>query len=293
MPRVSAVPRRPQESQRKAWCFTLNNYTEEEVVALQDACERLCSYALWGKEVGENGTPHLQGYLHATSKYRLAQVKDLFSRRAHWAAARGNATSNRQYCSKGGDVWTCGTCPGGGSKSRDELAIEYRRAFEAGSLPDFEAANPGAALFSGHILRRNLLASAPGVERPGVRVRWVWGPPGTGKSRFAHSEFPLGFVKEPRTKWWTGYNLEKEVIIDDFGKNGIDINHLLRWFDRYRCLVETKGDMVALHADNFIVTSNFPPTEIYHDDNGHDHPQIPALLRRIELIYKGPLDTRG
>jgi len=35
--------------------------------------------------------------------------------------------------------------------------------------------------------------------------------------------------------------VRSDVIIDDFGPNGIDINHLLRWFDRYKCLVENKG----------------------------------------------------
>jgi len=47
--------------------------------------------------------------------------------------------------------------------------------------------------------------------------------------------------------------LEKEVIIDDFGPGGIDINHLLRWFDRYKCMVETKGGMIPLIADKFIL----------------------------------------
>jgi len=78
--------------------------------------------------------------------------------------------------------------------------------------------------------------------------------------------------------------LEKEVIIDDFGPNGIDINHLLRWFDRYKCLVETKGGMVALYAEKFIVTSNFHPKDLFKF--GDDvNPQLPALLRRVNLIY--------
>jgi len=97
----------------------------------------------------------------------------------------------------------------------------------------------------------------------------------------------MGYVKDPRTKWWNGYFLEKEVIIDDFGKGGIDINHLLRWFDRYRCSVEVKGDMVPLYADNFIVTSNFRPEQVFVDEHGNDHHQLPALFRRIEVIYMG------
>jgi len=77
--------------------------------------------------------------------------------------------------------------------------------------------------------------------------------------------------------------MQKDVIIDDFGPNGIDINHLLRWFDYYKCLVETKGGMVALYACNFIVTSNFHPCDCFMDKDGVPHKQIEALLRRIEL----------
>jgi len=78
--------------------------------------------------------------------------------------------------------------------------------------------------------------------------------------------------------------LEKEVIIDDFGPNSIDINHLLRWFDRYKCLVETKGGMVPLYADKFIITSNFTPEEIYTSQDGIVHKQLPALVRRVCCI---------
>lgn len=90
------------------------------------------------------------------------------------------------------------------------------------------------------------------------------------------------YIKEPRTKWWNGYLCEKCVIIDDFGPGGIDINHLLRWFDRYKCYVENKGGMIALHADDFIVTSNFKPCEIFKFGD-EVNPQLPALMRRIVM----------
>lgn len=131
---------------------------------------------------------------------------------------------------------------------------------------------------------RNALTLIRPESRPNIHVRWIWGAPGVGKSRFAHEEYPDAFIKDPRTKWWSGYMLEKEVIIDDFGPQGIDINHLLRWFDRYKCTVETKGGMVPLLADKFIVTSNFEPSDCFKDKEGVPHPQMDALYRRIELI---------
>ncbi len=106
---------------------------------------------------------------------------------------------------------------------------------------------------------------------------------------------PSAYIKDPRTKWWNGYMLESDVIIDDFGPGGIDINHLLRWFDRYKCLVESKGSMLPLYATSFIVTSNFKPCDIFKCNNymfrdqvstceSVDHPQLPALMRRITLV---------
>jgi len=105
-----------------------------------------------------------------------------------------------------------------------------------------------------------------------------------GKSRRAHEELRNAYVKDPRTKWWNGYLGEKECIIDDFGPQGIDINHLLRWFDRYKCMVENKGGMMPLLCDKFIVTSNFHPVDVYKDKEGVIHPQTDALVRRLEII---------
>lgn len=76
---------------------------------------------------------------------------------------------------------------------------------------------------------------------------------------------------------------QTECVIDDFGPNGIDITRLLVWFDRYPCLVETKGGMSPLCVTKFIVTSNFHPEECFKDSMGVVHPQTPALLRRINL----------
>nr|QTE03427.1 MAG: replication-associated protein [Psittacidae CRESS-DNA-virus sp.] len=286
--RLCSMPRTPQSSLALSWTFTLNNYSDDEVTKFTSWLSVECSYAIFGKEVGANGTPHLQGYFKLLRQRRLSALKSNLDSRAHYEVAKGSAWSNKIYCSKDGNVWEWGQCPGKPPKrSRDELASTFKLASEAGrdALVTWMDDNPGVNYFSGHTLVRNHLRSAQPVERPDISVEWIWGEPGVGKSRLAHERFPAGFVKEPRTKWWTGYNLERDVIIDDFGPKGIDINHLLRWFDRYRCTVETKGDIVPLHAVNFVVTSNFSPEQCFVGDDGGPHPQIPALRRRMTVTH--------
>lgn len=276
-------------SPKKAYIFVLNNYTEDELQSVYRTCENESRYAIVGREVGESGTPHLQGYIMFARAYRFKSVKDRFFPRCHIEVAAGSIGSNIKYCSKDGEYREFGERPTGvregGTSSRGELAIKFRDAMDAGRdrLDDFAAEEPGTWYYSGHNLLRNYVMLKRPIDRPNIEVLWIYGPPGSGKSRKAHEMYPNAYIKEPRTKWWSGYQFEEDVIIDDFGPNGIDINHLLRWFDRYKCLVESKGGMIALYAFKFVVTSNFHPCECFKDSVGNPHVQIPALERRIVI----------
>jgi hypothetical protein len=62
-----------------AWCFTLNNYTDEECSALLAKDVRgLCAY----KEMGESGTPHLQGVIPIDF---IMRMNEFMTRALGWA----------------------------------------------------------------------------------------------------------------------------------------------------------------------------------------------------------------
>lgn len=280
-------------SRQENWCFTLNNYSEDEYASLLETLKE-CRYFIVGKEVGDGGTPHLQGYACFPRRYTFNALRNKFGSRYHLEGARGTPRQNREYCSKGGDFAEGGELPEvgaanhhnrGRTEARIEAAKRFRSCLARGNrgLVEFADSFPDEWVYNGLNMLRNTQSLITPIERPNIDVEWVYGQPGVGKSRYAHDKFPEAYIKEPRTKWWNGYLQEKEVIIDDFGPNGIDINHLLRWFDRYKCLVETKGGMVSLYADKFIVTSNFHPEELFKWGDAVN-PQLPALLRRVRLV---------
>lgn len=92
------VKKQPNPSKR--WCFTLNNYTEDQFVHIQTICNRNSAKFIIGKEVGESGTPHLQGYIEFSRRLR---PRKLFFDAIHWESARGSRADNVGYCSKDGN----------------------------------------------------------------------------------------------------------------------------------------------------------------------------------------------
>lgn len=104
-------------------CFTANNYTAGSVTRLQ-ALDWI-QYGIAGAEVGESGTPHLQGYIQLKKSKRLKAVTDALTlacgHPVHTEAAKGNYASNREYCSKGGKFDEWGE-PRKGQGSRGDIA---------------------------------------------------------------------------------------------------------------------------------------------------------------------------
>jgi len=82
-------------NQRLTWCFTINNYDEDDTFP-----DLLCSYLIEAHEIGETGTPHIQGFMELKTRMRLTQLKPLCPK-AHFEACRGTPWQNMMYCKKG------------------------------------------------------------------------------------------------------------------------------------------------------------------------------------------------
>lgn len=86
----------------RKWCFTLNNYTNDEynnILAWIKA--KNWKYCI-GKEIGkDNKIPHLQGYIQCGNAISFNTIKKMMPR-AHIEKAHGTMAQNFTYCSKDG-----------------------------------------------------------------------------------------------------------------------------------------------------------------------------------------------
>lgn len=83
-------------SPAKKWCFTLNNYTDNDINYLVPLFQDKCEKYVFQKEVGKNGTPHLQGAIWFKTKDRPTTFK---LKRIHWELMR-NEKASIAYCQK-------------------------------------------------------------------------------------------------------------------------------------------------------------------------------------------------
>jgi len=98
----TSTPPPASSDKSRGWCWTLNNYTEEEYESMKQWCATVPQQYVIGKECGKQGTPHLQGYVYKKETLRFSALKKVCER-AHWEKAKGNPKQNYEYCTKEGD----------------------------------------------------------------------------------------------------------------------------------------------------------------------------------------------
>lgn len=89
----------------KSFCFTLNNWTQDEFITLMSLPPEEMSFLKFGQERGDrNNVPHLQGYIVFRKTKRLSALKKLLPR-ASWSNTRSDGAAQR-YVAKEGKVIT-------------------------------------------------------------------------------------------------------------------------------------------------------------------------------------------
>jgi len=99
-------------SKSRRFCFTINNPTDDEsskVASFLDGPRVV--YGVVGRETGETGTPHLQGFVILHAPQRFAFLHTHLCPRAHLEVARAKSQTAADYCKKESDFDEYGTLP--------------------------------------------------------------------------------------------------------------------------------------------------------------------------------------
>lgn len=236
-----------------------------------------CSYIIGQLEQGgQTGYSHWQVMVSFKQKQSIHGVRSVFGN-VHAELSRSSAADS--YCQKE-ETRVHGTSFELGSKpiSRNSK-VEWESVWTSAKSGNFTTVPAHVRVVNYRTLRT--IASdhmrAIGIER---ECFVFWGKTGTGKSRRAWEEAGVeAYCKDPRTKFWDGYQNEENVVMDEF-RGGIDVSHMLRWLDRYPVRVEIKGSSKPLVAKKIWITSNVSPVMWYPM---LDEETLNALLRRMQI----------
>jgi len=284
------------KERKRAWCFTLNNYTLDQY---NHICSVDCAYLVCGKETGESGTPHLQGFIYFATLKSFKQIKKILGDTCHVESLYSTPQQASDYCKKQNDFFEKGNLPMQGK--RTDLEVVCTKVLGGASVSDVAKEHPTTFVRYSRGIRELVLAVAEPYSRVGVCGVWCVGPPGCGKSHYAQMNYTNKYNKA-QNKWFDGYTGEKVIILEDLDCGALC--HMLKiWSDKWDCTGETKGGTVRLCHDTFVVTSNYTIEEIVPKVSRdgimvEDQPMVEALKRRFKVrvfsrVFDPPIGDVG
>lgn len=278
---ATSVPATSVSAKRRArhTCWTLNNWSQDELEIVRSYANNEPRYMCWSQEVGDEGTPHLQGYVAWDNPRSLTKFKEAISHRLHYEPhTRGTAQQNRNYCL--GMVEKKGFKQNPTFEEVGELPEQGERTDWKNALTQLDSGNHITEVVQ---TQPQLLPTIRALERykqltlkpkhRDVKVILLVGAPGTGKSRWAYDSYPNLYSK-PEGQWYDGYTGQDTLLLDDY-YGDIPYSQFLKVLDRYPLQVPVKGGYIYAQWTTVIITSNKPITQWGY------YGELTALERRI------------
>lgn len=260
----------------KSWVFTCNNYTDSTIDQIARYAEN-ARYCVYGKEVGANGTPHLQGYITFKSeRKRKSLMKHI---KPIWCEpAKGNAAQNTKYTTKDENATFFGKIPVQGARNDIHsfvLTVQQTpdRIQEENLLLDHSSLVARYPRFVDRVQRH----FHPPTKLTALNNSWYYGPPGTGKTVTAQE---LGtYYMKSSDKWFDGYASEDVIIVEDLEpKHAYFMSWFLKiWGDYSPFTAQVKGSSTLIRPKIICVTSNYSI-----DEMGFDEITTKAIKRRFK-----------
>lgn len=272
------------------WVFTIHNYDKKilkQFGKIAQSRERH-TYICFGIEKGEKGeTPHIQGYIELDDNQAMTFTQNYFNLyrdnkliKFHLQAAKGNVESNIRYTSKEKQWWQYGTPKKNTQGQRNDLEKLRERIFENpksyNEMLEYENLNFQQIKYMQQLLP--VAYKHRNIENPPT-VFWIYGGPGSGKTKVAFNTFKESICKVSNFNWLgTGYTQQECFLLDDFRVHLIEFNELLTLIDRYPTDIYFKGGSMPFHSPFIIITTPKSIKETFKNIVSED---ITQITRRV------------
>ena len=266
----------------RAYCFTLNNPTEEDLISYHTSLQIWNEiYHVIGLEIGEQSqTPHLQGYVYFKNPISFSSMKKKLLT-AHIESAKASPADNLRYCAKENYAKVYGDIPNQGKRTDIELIKEMVKCGQT-VLDVIEIATSYQSIKTAEVLLKYLEKARD--FKP--YVVWCHGPTGSGKTKYSMDQCINPYITM-NNRWWDGYDAHAYVIIDDLRSDSYRFDYLLRLLDRYPMKIEIKGGTRQFLARHIYITCPQHPEALFGDLNEN----LNQLYRRIDEIIEFPQIT--
>ena len=294
-------------TQSRKWLLTINNpqdhgMSHDEII---DRAQKFNpDYMCMADEIGESGTYHTHLFLYSSSPMRFGTVKKRFPT-AHIDRAHGTVQDNRAYIRKEGK-WAdtdksetrvegtfkeFGELPDEASEKSPKYAKLLQCVKEGMSNKEILAIDPSFAFHLEHIdkLRQDIRFEKYLTENRFIKVHYLWGDSGTGKTRSIFEKHPaeeicrITHYPARGNVQFDAYKGQSVLVFEEFHSE-IPISMMLNLLDIYPLMLPARyHDRIACYLTVYI-TSNIPLEEQYKDIHKDKLETWNAFLRRIHTV---------
>lgn len=232
------------------------------------------------------GKPHWQGYVEWVQPMEYKKMsEELELKSVHYESRKGSPLQASEYCKKTDSRLSLpkefGTLSAQGTRSDINAIAQSIGKRKYRDLID-ENREVYVKFHRGFDRLHSLFALSKMRE---VKVTYIWGEPGIGKSHSvwtpemikSYEEGDVYCATDNSQGWLDGYLEQRIIYFDDF--DGLwPLKDMLRLTDKYPCSGWVKGGKVNMLHTQVIFSSNKPPESYYGAD--------PAWLRRLENVIR-------
>jgi uncharacterized protein (DUF433 family) len=274
----------------RRWTLTLNNPTDQEWDAVKTIPTGNVTRAIFANEVGEEGTPHIQGFIHFKNAKSLTAVKRfLGSVRWHLEPTRGTDFENWTYCTK-----------------QDENAVMFGdEPIEGDDMSVWAriVQHIDDGMTTNEIIRRypeTAMRCITAIEKyrldvdrqnagwRDVETIYISGSTGIGKTRYVMDKYGYHNVYRATDKKhpFDMYAGQDVLVFEEF-RSSYKIEDMLNWLDGYPIELPARYANKMAKFTKVYILSNWSFYEQYEGVQDQHPKTWDAFVRRVDKLYDG------